>query len=70
MEDDRKTDIFLDDVNKKMVSNKIRQRNREEKIQYELTVPFNLSLITEIFLRIIKSKVAQKSFSQKIINQD
>src|SRR4051794_3792530 len=29
LEDDRETDVFLDDVDKKMVSDKIRQRNRE-----------------------------------------
>src|SRR5256885_1041135 len=42
LEDDRETDVFLDDVDKKMVSDKIKQRNREKKIQHESTVPFNL----------------------------
>ena len=51
LEDDRETDVFLDDVDKKMVSDKIRQRNREKKIQHESTVPFNLSLVTETSLR-------------------
>jgi hypothetical protein len=42
---------FLDDTHKKSVSNEIRQRNLEKKIQRESTVPFNLSLVTEISLR-------------------
>jgi len=41
-----KTDIFLDDLNKKKISNKIRYK--EKKIQHESTVSFNLSLIIEI----------------------
>ena len=51
LEDDRETYVFLDDIDKKMVSDKIRQRNREKKIQHELTIPFNLSLVTETSLR-------------------
>ncbi|RIA91523.1 hypothetical protein C1645_821933 [Glomus cerebriforme] len=43
--EDGKMDVFLDDVDKKRVSNKIRQKNREKKIQRESTVPSNLSLV-------------------------
>jgi hypothetical protein len=49
--EDEKTDVFLDDVDKKRVSDKIKQRNREKRIQYESTVSFNLSLVTETSLR-------------------
>ncbi|RIA83084.1 hypothetical protein C1645_743323 [Glomus cerebriforme] len=32
LEDDRETDVFLDNVDKKMVRNKIKQRNKKKKI--------------------------------------
>lgn len=44
-------DKFLDEAHKKSVSDGIRQRNREKKIQRESTVPSNLLLVTEISLR-------------------
>jgi hypothetical protein len=49
--EDEKTDVFLNDIDKKRVSDKIRQRNREKRIQHESTVPSNLSLVTETSLR-------------------
>ncbi|CAG8672508.1 20322_t:CDS:2, partial [Dentiscutata erythropus] len=36
LSEDRKTDAFLDEMNKKNVSDNIRQRNREKKLQCEL----------------------------------
>ncbi|CAB5365784.1 unnamed protein product [Rhizophagus irregularis] len=47
----KETDDFLDEVHKKRVSDEIRQRNKEKKIQRELTVPSDLSCVTETSLR-------------------
>ena len=49
--EDRKTDAFLDEVHKKRVSDEIRQRNKEKKIQRESTAPSDLSCVTETSLR-------------------
>src|SRR5581483_9667355 len=49
--EDKEMDDFLDKVHKKRISDEIRQRNKEKKIQYKLTVPFDLSCITETSLR-------------------
>src|SRR6266496_811161 len=49
--EDKETDDFLDEVHKKRVSDEIRQRNKEKKIQRESTVPSDLSCITETSLR-------------------
>ena len=49
--EDKETDDFLDEVHKKRVSDEIRQRNKEKKIQRESTVPSNLSCVTETSLR-------------------
>src|SRR3989440_559007 len=48
---DKETDDFLDEVHKKRVSDEIRQRNKEKKIQRESTVPSDLSCVTETSLR-------------------
>ncbi|CAG8722608.1 20274_t:CDS:1 [Rhizophagus irregularis] len=48
LSEDRKMEAF---AHKKSVSDGIRQRNREKKIQRESTVPSNLLLVTEISLR-------------------
>ena len=52
-EDDKKTDAFLDEVHKKNVSNDIRQRKREKKLQGELIIQesspaINTSCITDL----------------------
>ena len=47
----KETDDFLDEVHKKRVSDEIRQRNKEKKIQRESTVPSDLSCVTETSLR-------------------
>ena len=44
-------DDFLGKVHKKRVSDEIRQCNKKKKIQCELTVPSDLSCITETSLR-------------------
>jgi len=49
--EDKETDDFLDEVHKKRVSDEIRQRNKEKKIQRESTVPSDLSYVTETSLR-------------------
>ena len=49
--EDKETDDFLDEVHKKRVSDEIRQRNKEKKIQRESTVPSDLSCVTETSLR-------------------
>ncbi|GET55241.1 hypothetical protein GLOIN_2v1738149 [Rhizophagus irregularis DAOM 181602=DAOM 197198] len=49
--EDKGTDDFLDEVRKKRVSDEIRQRNKEKKIQRESTVPSDLSCVTETSLR-------------------
>src|SRR5437763_13058346 len=49
--EDKETDDFLDEVHKKKVSDEIRQRNKEKKIQRESTVPSDLSCVTETSLR-------------------
>ena len=41
----------MDEVHKKRVSDEIRQRNKEKKIQRESTVPSDLSCVTETSLR-------------------
>uniref|UniRef100_U9UVI8 Uncharacterized protein n=1 Tax=Rhizophagus irregularis (strain DAOM 181602 / DAOM 197198 / MUCL 43194) TaxID=747089 RepID=U9UVI8_RHIID len=38
----KETDDFLDEIHKKRISDKIRQRNKEKKIQCESTVPSDL----------------------------
>lgn len=59
--EDKGMDDFLDEVHKKRVSNEIRQRNKEKKIQHESTVPFDLSCIIETSLRNHdENKVTQK----------
>uniref|UniRef100_U9TT03 Uncharacterized protein n=1 Tax=Rhizophagus irregularis (strain DAOM 181602 / DAOM 197198 / MUCL 43194) TaxID=747089 RepID=U9TT03_RHIID len=47
----KETDDFFDEVHKKRVSDEIRQRNKEKKIQCESTVPSDLSCVTETSLR-------------------
>jgi hypothetical protein len=49
--EDKETDDFLDEVHKKKVSDEIRQRNKEKKIQRESIVPSDLSCVTETSLR-------------------
>ena len=49
--EDKEMDDFLDEVHKKRVSDEIRQRNKEKKIQRESTVPSDLSCVTETSLR-------------------
>src|SRR3954452_24575667 len=49
--EDKETDDFLDKEYKKRVSDEIRQRNKEKKIQHESTVPSDLSCVTETSLR-------------------
>ncbi len=49
--EDKETDDFLDEVHKKRVSDEIRQRNKEKKIQRKSTVPSDLSCVTETSLR-------------------
>src|SRR6266540_3595850 len=57
--EDKETDDFLDEVYKKRVSDEIRQRNKEKKIQRESTVPSDLSCVTETSLRNHKDKTAR-----------
>ncbi|RGB25865.1 hypothetical protein C1646_722621 [Rhizophagus diaphanus] len=47
----KEMDNFFDEVHKKRVSNEIRQRNKEKKIQHESTVFSDLSCVTETSLR-------------------
>ena len=49
--EDKEMDDFLDEVHKKRVSDEIRQRNKEKKIQRESTVPSDLSCVTKTSLR-------------------
>src|SRR5215204_5840684 len=49
--EDKETDDFFDEEHKKRVSDEIRQRNKEKKIQRESTVPSDLSCVTETSLR-------------------
>src|SRR6266498_4396208 len=49
--ENKETDDFLYKVHKKRVSDEIRQRNKEKKIQRESTIPSDLSCITETSLR-------------------
>ncbi|EXX73133.1 hypothetical protein RirG_062890 [Rhizophagus irregularis DAOM 197198w] len=39
--EDKETDAFLDEVHKKKVSNEIRQRNREKKLQAQESLPIS-----------------------------
>ncbi|CAB4427754.1 unnamed protein product [Rhizophagus irregularis] len=49
--EDKETDDFLDEEYRRKVSDEIRQRNKEKKIQRESTVPSDLSCVTETSLR-------------------
>ena len=50
LSENEKADVFLDDLDKKRVSDKIRQKNREKKIQCKFTVPSNLSLVKQVYV--------------------